>query len=67
MNVELIEKFLCWAGTLMTVSTFGGTRSEGQMMSSFADRQDVLARTRNLKMAQSSHRYVRGSTIKFYE
>src|SRR5580692_10222346 len=37
------------------------------MMSSFADRQDVLARTRNLKMAQSSHRYVRGSTIKFYE
>jgi uncharacterized protein (DUF2252 family) len=36
-------------------------------MSSFDDRQALLARTRNLKMAQSSHRYVRGSTIKFYE
>jgi uncharacterized protein (DUF2252 family) len=36
-------------------------------MSSFEDRQASLARTRNLKMAQSSHRYVRGSTIKFYE
>jgi Uncharacterized protein conserved in bacteria (DUF2252) len=36
-------------------------------MSSFDDRQALLARTRNLKMAQSSHRYVRGRTIKFYE
>jgi uncharacterized protein (DUF2252 family) len=36
-------------------------------MSSFDDRQAHLALTRNLKMAQSSHRYVRGSTIKFYE
>jgi uncharacterized protein (DUF2252 family) len=36
-------------------------------MSSFEDRQYSLAQTRNLKMAQSSHRYVRGSTIKFYE
>jgi uncharacterized protein (DUF2252 family) len=36
-------------------------------MSSFEDRQSSLAQTRNLKMAQSSHRYVRGSTIKFYE
>jgi uncharacterized protein (DUF2252 family) len=36
-------------------------------MSSFEDRLSSLAQTRNLKMAQSSHRYVRGSTIKFYE
>jgi hypothetical protein len=36
-------------------------------MSSFEDRQARLAQTRNFKMAQSSHRYVRGSTIKFYE
>jgi uncharacterized protein (DUF2252 family) len=27
----------------------------------------VLSRTRNLKMAQSSHAYVRGNTAKFYE
>jgi uncharacterized protein (DUF2252 family) len=27
----------------------------------------VLNRTRNLKMAQSSHAYVRGNTVKFYE
>jgi uncharacterized protein (DUF2252 family) len=31
------------------------------------DRQQVLTQTRNLKMAQSAHAYVRGSTIKFYE
>jgi uncharacterized protein (DUF2252 family) len=30
-------------------------------------RTAVLARTRNLKMAQSSHAYVRGNTEKFYE
>jgi uncharacterized protein (DUF2252 family) len=36
-------------------------------MSSFEDRQAGLAQTRNLKMAQSAHRYVRGSTTKFYE
>jgi uncharacterized protein (DUF2252 family) len=36
-------------------------------MSSVADRQSILTQTRNLKMAQSSHRYVRGSTVKFYE
>jgi uncharacterized protein (DUF2252 family) len=31
------------------------------------DRQQILAQTRNLKMAQSAHAYVRGSTVKFYE
>src|ERR1700730_6888959 len=31
------------------------------------ERQTVLARTRNLKMARSAHAYVRGNTIKFYE
>jgi len=36
-------------------------------MSSFDDRQTSLSQTRNLKIAQSSHRYVRGSTIKSYE
>ena len=36
-------------------------------MSSLKDRQATLTETRNLKMAQSAHRYVRGSTIKFYE
>jgi uncharacterized protein (DUF2252 family) len=33
----------------------------------FADRQSVLRRTRNLKMAGSAHAYVRGCTLKFYE
>jgi uncharacterized protein (DUF2252 family) len=36
-------------------------------MSSFEDRLTRLTQTRNLKMAQSAHRYVRGSTVKFYE
>lgn len=31
------------------------------------DRQRVLTETRNLKMAQSAHAYVRGNTAKFYE
>jgi uncharacterized protein (DUF2252 family) len=31
------------------------------------DRQQILLRTRNLKMARSAHAYVRGSTVKFYE
>jgi uncharacterized protein (DUF2252 family) len=31
------------------------------------DRQQILAQTRNLKMANSAHAYVRGSTVKFYE
>jgi uncharacterized protein (DUF2252 family) len=31
------------------------------------DRQRILTATRNLKMAQSAHAYVRGSTVKFYE
>jgi uncharacterized protein (DUF2252 family) len=30
-------------------------------------RATILARTRNLKMARSSHAYVRGNTVKFYE
>ena len=30
------------------------------------DRQDVLEKTRRLKMARSSHRYVRGATEQFY-
>jgi len=30
-------------------------------------RQAALAQRRNLKMAQSAHAYVRGSTVKFYE
>ena len=30
-------------------------------------RAQVLARTRNLKMARSAHAYVRGNTVKFYE
>jgi uncharacterized protein (DUF2252 family) len=31
------------------------------------ERQRILIQTRNLKMAQSAHAYVRGSTVKFYE
>src|ERR1700689_38142 len=31
------------------------------------DRERILTQTRNLKMAQSSHAYVRGSTVSFYE
>jgi uncharacterized protein (DUF2252 family) len=30
-------------------------------------RSAILAKTRNLKMAQSAHAYVRGNTVKFYE
>jgi uncharacterized protein (DUF2252 family) len=30
-------------------------------------REQILIRTRNLKMARSAHGYVRGSTVKFYE
>lgn len=36
-------------------------------MSTFENRQATLLQTRNLKMAQSAHRYVRGSTTKFYQ
>jgi uncharacterized protein (DUF2252 family) len=36
-------------------------------MTSSDDRQQILLRTRNLKMARSAHAYVRGSTLKFYE
>jgi uncharacterized protein (DUF2252 family) len=32
-----------------------------------ADRQSVLEKRRNLKMARSAHAYVRGNTLKFYE
>src|SRR5580693_4430008 len=31
------------------------------------DREQILTRTRNLKMARSAHAYVRGSTVSFYE
>jgi uncharacterized protein (DUF2252 family) len=31
------------------------------------ERERILTQTRNLKMAQSAHAYVRGSTAKFYE
>jgi uncharacterized protein (DUF2252 family) len=31
------------------------------------DRADILSARRNLKMAQSAHAYVRGSTVKFYQ
>ena len=34
---------------------------------SFAEREAVLQLTRTQKMAESSHRYVRGSTSQFYE
>jgi uncharacterized protein (DUF2252 family) len=36
-------------------------------MTKFSEREQVLVRTRNLKMARSAHAYVRGSTVKFYE
>src|SRR5271170_4328546 len=36
-------------------------------MTKLDDRQQVLTRARNLKMARSAHAYVRGSTVKFYE
>jgi uncharacterized protein (DUF2252 family) len=31
------------------------------------ERERILNQTRNLKMAQSAHAFVRGSTVKFYE
>jgi uncharacterized protein (DUF2252 family) len=37
------------------------------MMTTPENRQKVLNTKRNLKMAQSAHAYVRGSTLKFYE
>ncbi|MDB5595897.1 MAG: hypothetical protein JWM36_2858 [Hyphomicrobiales bacterium] len=36
-------------------------------MTSPADRQATLTKQRNLKMARSSHAYVRGNTVQFYE
>jgi uncharacterized protein (DUF2252 family) len=36
-------------------------------MTTPADRQRILTQIRNLKMAQSAHAYVRGSTIQFYK
>ena len=32
-----------------------------------ADRGEVLAKTRNMKMSRSAHAYVRGNTVKFYK
>jgi uncharacterized protein (DUF2252 family) len=32
-----------------------------------AQREKILTQTRNLKMAQSAHAYVRGSTVQFYD
>ena len=32
-----------------------------------AQREKILPQTRNLKMAQSAHAYVRGSTVQFYD
>jgi uncharacterized protein (DUF2252 family) len=40
---------------------------QSQQMTKPDDRQRILIQTRNLKMAQSAHAYVRGSTVKFYE
>src|SRR5271167_1802383 len=34
---------------------------------SFSERGSALRQTRNLKMAESAHAYVRGNTLKFYE
>ena len=41
-------------------------KRETQMVSP-EEREAVLTRTRNLKMARSPHAYVRGNTVKFYE
>jgi hypothetical protein len=32
-----------------------------------SEREPLLTRTRNLKMARSAHAYERGSTVRFYE
>jgi uncharacterized protein (DUF2252 family) len=34
---------------------------------SFSERGSALRQSRNLKMAESAHAYVRGNTLKFYE
>src|SRR6202042_1954027 len=44
-----------------------GDRSVAMGMAKPDERQQILIRTRNLKMARSAHGYVRGSTVKFYE
>ena len=45
----------------------GFIRVKNQATTEPDDRQLVLTNSRNLKMAESAHAYVRGSTIKFYE
>jgi uncharacterized protein (DUF2252 family) len=42
-------------------------RSKSKGLPRIDERQSVLRRSRNLKMAGSAHAYVRGNTLKFYE
>jgi uncharacterized protein (DUF2252 family) len=37
------------------------------LIKSFSERGSALRQTRNLKMAESAHAYVRGNTLNFYE
>jgi uncharacterized protein (DUF2252 family) len=50
-------------------SIFEAVRTEAvvRKMTKPAERERILTQARNLKMAQSAHAYVRGSTAKFYE
>jgi uncharacterized protein (DUF2252 family) len=52
-------RLLNFSSSKLTQDKFRMTRPQ--------DRDRILIQTRNLKMAQSAHAYVRGSTAKFYE
>jgi uncharacterized protein (DUF2252 family) len=52
--------------TRQTPKAVGSTAGKSRGIT-FDERQAVLAAAQRRKMAQSAHRYVRGSTVKFYE
>ena len=55
----MISRFVLADGTTHPPSAWAMTKPD--------DRERILTQTRNLKMAQSAHAFVRGSTVKFYE
>jgi uncharacterized protein (DUF2252 family) len=45
----------------------GNSKTSGESAVEYAERMRILERAQHRKMAQSAHRYVRGSTVQFYE
>jgi uncharacterized protein (DUF2252 family) len=54
-------------GSLFTLADAATPPPSAWQMTKLEDRARILTATRNLKMAQSAHAYVRGSTAKFYD